>query len=508
MAHIKKRMRILVCTCLLLAVPLFAQDKPIKSEKNEATAYKQPVLIHVTGAIDAWLESYLLRKISQAEKLNCDLLILEIDSPGGGLRETLLLCERLTSQKSMHTVAFVPNEALSGAALLSLACDEILMSPTARIGDCGPIFLAEDFMFRHAPEKIRSDLVARVRILAEQKQREPALAEAMVDMATLVHRLKNKESGAEKFVTERELAAQEKEWDKIETLPESGNGRFLTLSGKRAVDLKLAVANIDSHTALEKHFALSKSPRILRPNAVDKTVFILNHWFITGLLLLLGLLALGYELSAPGIGIGALFAVLCFALFFWSRFLGGTSGWLEVVLFLSGLLFLGMEIFVLPGFGIAGVLGIFLMISGLVLASLDFVLPETNTDLRTGSVSLMTVLASLLICIVVASITVQNFTKIPFLKRLMLAPPNDNHTVPVADKTSDGKTRPTSPFPVSIGDIGHTITLLRPAGKAAFADVTLDVVAEGTVLPAETNVRVIAIQGNRILVEQVLPENT
>jgi len=82
---------------------------------------------------------------------------------------------------------------------------------------------------------------------------------------------------------------------------------------------------------------------------VDAAVTILNLPLITGLLFVIGLVALYVEFSAPGIGMGGLIAGLCFAIFFWSRFLGGTAGWLEVILFLAGVAFLAVELFVLPG---------------------------------------------------------------------------------------------------------------------------------------------------------------
>ena len=116
---------------------------------------------------------------------------------------------------------------------------------------------------------------------------------------------------------------------------------------------------------------------------IDTLVYLLNTGVVTFLLIVIGLIALTVELGAPGIGIGGLTSLLCFSLFFWSRFLGGTSGWLEVTLFVVGLIFIGAELFVIPGFGVAGVGGIALVLGSLVMASRRFLIPE-NSEQLTG----------------------------------------------------------------------------------------------------------------------------
>ena len=102
--------------------------------------------------------------------------------------------------------------------------------------------------------------------------------------------------------------------------------------------------------------------------------------WVTGLLFVVGLVALYVEVSTPGLGLGGLVSLLCFALFFWSRFLGGTAEVLEIVLFLTGVAFLAVEIFVLPGFGVAGITGLLLMLAGVLMASQTFLIPETKRE--------------------------------------------------------------------------------------------------------------------------------
>lgn len=485
----------------LLAAGLSLVPNALWSEERAEKAFARPVLIRLSGPIDAWFESYTQRKLAKANSLGCDLLILEIDSPGGGLAEMTELCNKIVGLANMRTVAFVPHEALSAAAILSLACDEIVVSSRARIGDCGPIYLAEDFMFRHAPEKIRSDLVARVRIWAEQKKHPAALAEAMVDMNCKVELLRSP-TGETKLVTHRELQGDHidvNKWQRVETLPESGESRFLELSGVRAKDLGLAIAIAETREDLFKRYNLTQPPIVLEPNTLDTTVGILNHWLVTALILLVGLVALGVEVSSPGIGFGALIAGLCFVLFFWSRFLGGTSGWLEVVLFASGVVFLGVELFVIPGFGITGFTGIGLMLAAVVLASQDFLLPHTNAQLVQTSTSLLTVLGAGAVCLVVAALAVRHSESLPFFDRLMLRPPVVRDDESNADP-KDAVAKASEAAPVQVGDWGLAATALRPGGKAEFGEAMLDVVADGLFVQPGTAIRIVEISGNRIVV--------
>ena len=338
-----------------------AQQPPAERRPPEpppAKTYEKGVIIEVTGVILPMLQKYIERKLEQAQQLGADLVILQIDSPGGELDATLKIADQLRDLRWAHTVAYIPDEALSGAAIISLGCDEIVMGPQARLGDAGPIFLGPDQLFHHAPEKLRSDLARRVRDLASAKGRPPALAEAMVDMNLIVYRVTNQQTGKVTFMSQHEIDSSENPnvWEKGPPVLESREGSFLEVNGDRAVELQLANATIANKGALEQRFRPAQGPLIeLRDNALDTAVDILNIPLVTGLLFVIGAIALWVELSAPGIGLGGLISGLCFTLFFWSRFLGGTAGWLEVILVLAGTAFLAVELFILPGFGIAGI---------------------------------------------------------------------------------------------------------------------------------------------------------
>jgi membrane-bound serine protease (ClpP class) len=330
------------------------------------------------------------------------------------------------------------------------------------------------------------------------------LAEAMVDMDLVVYRVENTKTREKTFMSDREIEADEHpdQWKKIQPVLESQEGRFLEVNGTRAVELELAEGNASSRKQLQDRYKLRDDLLVLEPSGLDTAVYILNLPIVTGLLFVIGLVALYIEFTAPGIGLGGLTAGLCFALFFWSRFLGGTAGWLEVVLFVCGVAFLGVELFVLPGFGVAGLTGILLLLVSLVLAGQNFVVPNTGRQLATLTNTLLVVMGSGAVFAVAAYALSSYFGKIPILGRLTLEPPDpDAGTGPATPRAA--RTDSLRHFGVEIGDLGVADSPLRPAGKARFGDHYVDVVTDGLLVPKGTRVRVLKISGNRVVVRQV-----
>ena len=287
-------------------------------------------------------------------------------------------------------------------------------------------------------------------------------------------------------------------------LEESGLERFLTLNAQRATKFGLAVRIESDRGSMLETLAPTAEKRVFQRRFSDHFAFFLRNPWITGLLIVIGCVALYFELSAPGIGAGGMIAVLCAVLFFWSRFVGGTAGWLEVLLFVAGITFLLMEVFVIPGWGVSGLLGILLVVIGAWLASQNFVLPSESDHWnqlgRTSivfSVSAVTVIA----CGAVIS---RYFGKIPVLSQLVLQPAIARQTV----QKTDAKNATQRPHPlVSRGDWGVAESILRPAGRAKFDGNSVDVVSEGEFIEPGVEVRVLEIRGNVVVVAAVESES-
>ncbi len=478
-------------TLLLVGQDAVAQDQPLS--RNTA------VIIRLDGAIMPFTKPYLERKLNEAKKDAVDIVILEIDSPGGELHTSLQIAQMLSDVDWAETVAYVPSSAmygaLSGAAFAALGCNRIIVGERAEIGDAGIIESDGNSPFRYAPEKLRTDVVAKIRDVAEAQGHPAALAEAMVDKDIDVYRVRNTRTDEETYMTEEDLADAEdaEDWEKGRPVKESLGANFFEVNGKRAAELGLAESNAESREELFEQLDVVGTPKVVKWATVDTVVLVLNHPLVTALLFIVGLVALYIEMSSPGIGMGILTAGLCFALFFWSRFLGGTADWLELVLFLAGLAFLGVELFVLPGFGIAGLTGMLLLGASLILAGQDFVIPETDADMATLTRSLSVLMGSVLTFFILAAFMNRYFGALPVLGHLTLRPPSDREGA-ADDVASD--------MAVAVGDTGRADSALRPAGRARFGRQMLDVMTDGDFVDAGTAIRITRISGRRVFVEK------
>lgn len=492
----------IACCCVALAGATLAwgqQSVPDQTRRRPAS-FKKVALIEFHRQIDADQTRYFKNRFEAAKRSGVDLLIVEIDSPGGLKIESLEMSRMLRDCTWAYTVVLITKEAISGGALISLGADEIIISPNAKFGDIGEIaFDAERQAFRLIEPKIESYLSRDARDIAQSKGRPPELAEAMVDKDALVYINDQADPAAFKVVRADEEDKPKDPWKLVE---ESGPERFLTVSGQRAKELGIAQGSADNREDVARAFGFElRETRVYRRTSTDRVVHVLNWPLVTGLLVVVGLIALYVECSAPGIGIGGLVAGLCALLFFWSRFLGGTSGWLEVILFAAGLMFLAVEVFVIPGFGIPGLTGILLMLASFILASQDFIVPTTAKQTDQFMYSFLTLIGSMLVFAVAAVLITKKLGRIPLLSGLVLEAPDIAQTD--AD-IKDAKESAVASHPeVSVGDWGAAESVLRPAGRAIFAGRSFDVVSDGSFVKPDEQVKVVRIQGSIITVAKV-----
>lgn len=464
------------------------------------TSFKKPVLIEFHGEIDALLTGFFNRAMDKAEAAGADLILLEVDSPGGLKIESLQMARRLRDCEA-YTVVIVENEAISGGSLVSLGCDEIQINPDAKFGDSGEIgFDTEQWAWRLIEPKIESYLSRDARDLAESKGRNPDLAEAMVDSDHLVYSKIDDDGNLElKAVDDDVMLKPDPPW---ELVIETKKDRFLTVSGQRAVKLELAQGHASSRQAIADELDIDLSSiKVYQLGVIDYSVHFLNNPLVAGLIILIGLIALWVELSAPGLGIGGLIAGLCALLFFWSHFLGGTAGWLEVTLFVAGIAFIAAELFVIPGFGVAGITGLLLLFASVVLASQEFVVPATATDWNQffNSILVTTIVG---VCFLIAAfIITRNLGNLPIFKGIILDSDLGRETQ--ENELAAGKAQPSPTHAgVSIGDWGVADSPLRPAGRVKINGRVVDVVSDGSFVDRDASIRVIKIHGNVITVTE------
>ena len=476
-------------------------NRHLRKGSAAAGREKKVALIRVTGEIRPLLESFLLRQIDRCERDGYNLLIFEITSTNGLIKTSLNLATRIAEldPERTRTVAYVQRHALGGAAIVALACDELYLAPSANIGD---VDLAQD----GNPDKEKLALLRReMRDIAEKKHRPPALFEAMADGKLVIHRAINKkEPDRVSYLSEAELKANPGEWQNAGIVPESEKDARMTLTGKRAQELGVADGVVEGKNekerlrALKAHLRLSPDMKLvaLERTWVDSLVFGLNNPYVTVLLLVVGIVCIYLELQMTT-GLLGIISALCFALFFWSRFLGGTAGWLEIILFVLGLACIAIEIFVIPGFGVFGVSGGLLVLASLIMASQTFGNLEPNADMSLLAGTLARLAISVVLVVVVAVAFSRYLPYIPLFNRLVVASGNADEAAALGPRLRPEFVDARAGL---VGQVGEAVSVLRPAGKAQINGELLDVISDGPFINPGSDVQVVSVAGNRIVV--------
>ena len=488
---------------------------PREAMRQDATTGEAPraMIIRIDNMIEPILEQFVLRQIDRAVSNGVNLIIFEIESPGGYALTSMNLANEIAelSNKKVRTVAYIPKQALSGAAIISMGCDEIYLQGDAQIGDAGGIEVGKGGQFEFVPQKFMGPLRSTLETLAEKKHRPPALLVAMMDKDLTVYQVTNRETGQISYMSDDEIHQANDHWIKGDPVPEAGRDKLLTVRGRRAHELHLAELPVKDFAELQTRLGIPNEVKVAvsARTWVDTLIFVLNTGWATALLFMLGLASIYLELHFPS-GLFGICACVCFGLFFWSRFLGGTAGWLEVVLFLLGAGFLAIEVFVVPGFGVFGVSGVILCAFSLILASQTSLIPATAEDVRELAKSLGAMTSAIVGVLVMAALFSRYLPSIPLFNAMILTPPGAESA-----GTSEPKLRPdlagTAPFLNAVlerdqslvGKQGIAMTVLRPAGKAQIGDDFVDVVSDGPFISSGRKIEVLAVSGNRVVVREI-----
>lgn len=219
-----------------------------------------------------------------------------------------------------------------------------------------------------------------------------------------------------------------------------------------------------------------------------------RHPLVNFALVTLGVLGFILELKMPGTTVPGVIGAICFVLFFWSYSFVGEFVLLAALLFVLGLALILVEVFVLPGFGFTGISGILLVLFSLVLVPLAHP-PQTSQDWAEVGKHITSLILAIGAGVFATIALIHYLPNMPYASRLVLHPP---------DETEDGEPEATEPrFAHLLGAIGIAATTLRPAGKVQFGDAFHDVLAEGDFVNPGSRVKVIEVEGNRIVVREI-----
>jgi membrane-bound ClpP family serine protease len=435
------------------------------------------------------------RIISEQTGGQANFVCLWIDSPGGSPLDSGQLAGYLAAldRNRVRTVAYIPSEARGDAAVIAMACDQIVMGPKAVLGGPGA--------YQMSPEKTAQFRATIKDDLSRQKMRPWSLWVALIDPSIEVYRCTR--LGEVEYFCDEELAEQRPRhgggeqgprWEKHEaiTLP----GRVLQLDGEQALQDRVASAVVDDFQQFKQHYGLEHDPTLIEPGWAQRLALFLSSTQIAVLLLIVGGLALYIELHVPGLGIGGFVATVCFALFFWSHYLENTAGWLEVTLFLTGVVCLLLEVFVIPGLGIFGLGGGILILLSLILASETTWRPQNEYQMAQLRRSLLTVAGAIGGVIAAVMLSRRWLPRAPVLRHVFLPPPEG------AEAELISRREMLVDLGNLVGTVGTTATPLAPGGKARFGNHLVDVIGV-EFIPRNTPVKVTEVHGNRVFVRPV-----
>ena len=449
------------------------------------------VMLEIAGSISgSRTRRWQSNLTSSLESGDVNTWMIAIDSGGGDLNQSATLAGWFAQpEPPLRTVAgLIRREARGDAALIALSCDPLFMKPDATLGGPGGDAIDATDVAKY------DELIDKI---AQETKRPAALIRGLLDRDLVIYQYKNKKTGRIRYATEDGIVAESDDpdlerdrWIRGEQVELSAG-----LKVQDAIKLGLVDGEVRSLEDASRRAGLDGSPPPISDRGIVRFVERLgNSPGLAFLLLFIGFVTLSAEANAPGVSIPGFISLVCFGLYFWMKFLAGTAEWLELVLFGLGILCIAMEIFVIPGFGIFGIGGIAMVIMGVVLMSQTFVIPRNTYQIEVLTGGLWIALGSVggLVGGFVAVRTL--FPHIPLLNGLVMETP-DQSVIGESEKLAD--------FQYLAGKTGTTTTKLMPSGKARFGNDIVAVVSEGSAIGKGEEIRVVEIQGNRVVVESV-----
>ena len=412
---------------------------------------KVVLVARIEGMIDLGLGPFVSRVLERAQEQRAAAVVLNIDTFGGRVDAAVAIRDSLLRSR-VKTVAFVNKRAISAGALIALAAEKVVIARGGTIGAATPVEVGGSGEARPVGEKTISYVRKEFRSTADARGRPGLIAEAMVD-------------------------------PDVEIPDVSDKGKLLTLTTDDAVKHKVADFVADDLNALLAGLELAGAEiRFERENWAEQVVRFLTHPVVSSLLMTLGILGLIVELRTPGFGFPGVLGAMSLFAFFWGHWLVELAGWEQVILLVAGLALLLLEVFVLPGFGVAG-------IGGIALVALAL-----STSLFGEGASWKTIgLAASRVTIASAAAALGFLLVMRFLPQL----PGSRKLVLESGFAGDGRDESEL---LSPGTPGVSLTPLRPAGIARFGERRVDVVSLGQFLDADCPIEIVRDEGHRVVV--------
>lgn len=446
----------LVVAAGLLVWPRLSGVLPLSAQPAAPVVYTIPI----SGMIDLGLAPFLARTLREAEAAGAAAVVLDINTFGGRVDAAVAMRDALLNSR-VRTIAFVNQRAISAGALITLACQTVVMTKGGTIGAATPVLGGGTGQSIPADEKTVSYVRSEFRATAEARSRPPEFAEAMVDADVVI----------EGVIEE---------------------GKLLTLTSAQAIEHRIADFTGDTlEAALEAAGITGAEVRVVEETWAESVVRFLTHPVISSLLMTVGFIGLLVEIRTPGFGVPGTFGLLSLGLFFWGHWIVQLAGWEELLLVAAGVALLLVEVFVVPGFTLAGVAGILALVTGLGMT-----LVGAGATMSAFVVALGRVAISILIALAGSLVLLRLLPRLPFGRKLVLETDMEADEGYVSTPDSDRRW---------MGRSGTAISPLRPAGIADIDGARVDVVSDGAFIDAGTPIEVTRVDGNRIVVRHASP---
>ena len=439
----------LLSFCMLL--PLFSE--------GQTNTDKKAFTFKIDEDIDPAMNRRVRLALEKAEIEEADLIIIEMDTYGGAVNDaddirTMIL------ESSTPIYVFINKDAASAGALISIACDKIFMAPGASIGAATVVNGTDGAA---APDKYQSYMRSMMRSTAEAKGRDPKIAEAMVD-------------------------------EKIEIEGISEAGSVITFSVSEAKKYGFCDGEYASVNELIQDQGFGDAELIAyETDQVEQIIAFFLNPAVSGFLILIIIGGIYFELQTPGVGFPILASIIAVALYFIPYYLNGLAENWEIIIFFVGIILLAIELFVIPGFGIFGVLGIICILAGLVLG----MLPNQNFDFE--FVPAADLFAALLTVILAA---------IASVGLVFWLTPKVNEWKAFSAVTLAGTQQRKDGYTSSfysdnlLGKTGTVHSRLRPSGKVEVEGEIYDAYSRGEFIDKGEAITVISTEGTSLKVKK------
>ena len=446
---------------------------PASVHARDAINKGDVVVAPLRGEVGPSLLAFLRRAVKTAESNEAAAIIFEMNTHGGRLDAAADIVSAL-NQTKIPTYTFINTNAGSAGAIIAIATQHIFMAPVSAIGAAAPILPTGEDLPTTAREKTISYWSALIRGSAIKNGHNPDVAEAFMN--------KDKEV---------------KIGDRVIHRP----GAVLTLNAQEATERingkpLLAEGMADSIADLVKKAGLKGNVVAIEPTGFEQIALWITA--LAPLLLLLGILGAYLEFKVPGVGWAGIISAICFALFFLGHYVAGLAGWEVVALFVLGIILVLIEIlFFAHSTIVFGVLGVFLMIGSLLWTMIDRY-PQ-QPFLPTGemlAIPLLNMFIAIVGSLIVIALLVRYLPRTSLYRRFALIDSN-----PPGPSLAGAPRQFATALSLTPGMQGTAVTVLRPSGKARFADHVVDVVTEGEFIAPQTPVTVLQTDGMRVVVK-------